>query len=117
MSRNVTAKGYIELIERVFSAVDTNANKAKLTILKADPNIRLIIADADDQDNRCCLLSFAQSDPTNIELEFKSTGFKSTHSHMMQAVYDLLAVYSSELGSEVEHSKIDYIKSFYVMAR
>ncbi len=115
-SRAVTARGYIELIERVFSAVDTNASKAKLTILKADPNIRLIIAD-DQQDNRCCLLSFAQSDPANIAREFKSTGFKSTHGHMVQAVNDLLAVYSSELGSEVEHAQIDYIKSFYVMAR
>lgn len=115
--RTAKAGIYTELVGRVFRAIIDNPNSAMLTVLRADPNIRLILADVDDPDNRCCFLSFAQSNPDVINREFKSTGFKSSHGHMVQSVQDLLNVYSSELGDRVPLNKIDSMKSLYVIVK
>lgn len=115
--KRVNADDYTALVSKVFSCISTYKAKAKLKLLNSDPNVRLMLADVDNPENRACLLSFAQADPDNVETEFKSTGFKSTHSYMVNAVRDLLLVYADELRRGPPILPLDNIESLYVMVR
>lgn len=110
----VSADVYTNLVERVFNVIRKNPNKAELRILNSDPNVRIIIADPDNPEQRACLLSFAQSDPGDITKKFQSTGFRSTRSEMVRAVRDLISVYSSEQSEAVA---VDSVRTFYVIRK
>ena len=93
---------YVALVERVFALIAHHPDQATCWVLDSDPNVRIILADADNPVARRCLLSFAQSNPDNIDSKFEATGFVSTRAEMVAAVSDLLSLYRMEIGTQTK---------------
>lgn len=111
----VREQEYEQLIENLFQVISQHSAKVDLYLLKSDPNVRIIVGDAENPDKRSCLLSFAQSNPDDIKREFQSKGFKSTRSEMVQAMQDRLKVYFLEQGDMVENQDIQNIRAIYTV--
>lgn len=110
MSNGISANEYTDIVRKAFSTFKEKSSKVKLWVLNADPNVRIIISDYDDEERRAGFLSFAQLDPDNVEQPFESKGFRSNRRELVGGILDLINVYRSE--GERKYN-IDDIKKYY----
>lgn len=97
MSRDIFAD-YRKLVRRVFDLIKTHRSKTSLVCLKEDPNVRILVADA-NYDSCISLTAFkADEEPAT----FDSKGFCSRRRPMVEAMNGLIELYIKERGNPIE---------------
>jgi hypothetical protein len=105
--------GYTKLIYRFFSMLSARAPQVELSVLASDPNVRIIVIDAGDDERAKCLLSFAPSQVLDISHEFDSVGFMSRRKEMVAAAGKLWEFYATEKGRAVPMPDYDRYRSLF----